>query len=101
MDGMCNTQDVSPLHENRLNVIYGKLLRFRTGGDNEGLSINSNYLRNGVVITDIDRRTMHNQIHAAYTNMLHRFSNVNNPDQFSISGRVTTEILDLFIPTNP
>jgi hypothetical protein len=99
-EDMCNTQDVEPLHENRLNTVYNKLLRLGSSGDNAHLSMSSTNLKNGLVFTPLDRETMHSQVHTAYPNMLFRFTNTGNPHQFNLPGRATAEILQLFAPTN-
>lgn len=99
-EDMCNAQDVGPIHENRLSVVYNKLLRLAPRGDNAGLAMNSPRLINGLDFTALDRRTMHTQITNAHPNMMFRFNNTDNPHSFSYPNQITSQILQLFAPTN-
>jgi len=97
-----NPQDVDPIHNSNLNVLYNKLSRLldiQSNLDpNRGLTMNSNNLRNGLVFDDRDHATMEKQIKDAYPNYMHRF-NPNHSRGFSFSGNITTEIHALFKPT--
>jgi hypothetical protein len=96
-----NAQDVEPLHNSNLNVLYNKLTRLLNVQSNldpnRSLGMNSSNLKDGLAFDARDHSTMEKQITEFYPNYMHRF-NPNHPKGFSLSSPVTSEILGLFKP---
>lgn len=96
-----NPQDVDPIHNYNLNVLYNKLIRLLNVQSNldpnRGLSMNSPDLKNGLVFDARDHATMEKQIRDTYPDYMHRFS-ANHAKGFSYCGPICNEIHQLFKP---
>jgi hypothetical protein len=100
MPDIVNPQDIDPLHNNRLGVVYKKLELLANAkaniNPNKGLCMNSPHLVN-LDFTPTDRLTMQKHIEIYHPNMQFRF--VTTDKGFTYSSSITKEILGLFKPT--
>lgn len=99
--GICADQDVHPIHENRLAILYNKLSQLQlvksNPSPNRGLTMNSDRLMDGLEFTELDRATMKAQIENVYP--LNAFQFGVTQKGYGYSNPITKEILKLFKPT--